>query len=168
MIGPKAMSREIEESDPISSAIGEFRDELLFWIDSALVRLRERVQVDDSVIEEELATAARNSNLSGSSGRLGVSLGGSYSQSGTVRAEPRSCERAVDRKDVVAEAARPPVARPDLQTNSDLRSSVSNPRQRLDALARLLDHRLKQAQGTSEVSGSAGEGTSNDAADEVP
>ena len=69
MIGPKAMSREIEESDPISSAIGEFRDELLFWIDSELVRLRERVQVDDSVIEEELATAARNSNFSGSSGR---------------------------------------------------------------------------------------------------
>ena len=85
-----------------------------------------------------------------------------------MRAEPRSCERAVDRKDLVAETARPPVARPELQTDSDLRSSVSNPRQRLDALARLLDHRLKQAQGTSEVSGTAGEGTSNDAADDVP
>ena len=168
MIGPKAMSREIEESDPLSSAIGEFRDELLFWIDSELVRLRERVRLDDSVVEEELATAARDFNFSSSSTRVRVTHGGSYSQSGTVRAEPRSCERAVDRKDLVAETARPPVARPELQTDSDLRSSVSNPRQRLDALARLLDHRLKQAQGTAEVSSTADKGTSTGAVDDVP
>jgi hypothetical protein len=167
MIGPKAMSREIEESDPISSAIGEFRDELLFWIDSELVRLRERVQVDDSVIGEELAAAARDFSFSGSSAGLGVTHGGSFSQSEIARAESRSFERVVDRKDLIAETARPAVARSELQMDSDLRSSVSNPRQRLDALARLLDHRLKQAQGTAEVSSSADKGTSTRAVDDV-
>ena len=168
MIGPKAMSREIEESDPLSSAIGEFRDELLFWIDSELVRLRERAQLDDSVIEEELAAAARDFNSSGSSTRVGVTHGGPYSQAGIARSESRSCDRVVDRKDQIAETARPAVALPELQSDSDLRSSVSNPRQRLDALARLLDHRLKQAQGSAEVSSTADKGTSTGAVDDVP
>ena len=168
MIGPKAMSREIEDSDPLSSAIGEFRDELLFWIDSELLRLRERAQVDDSVMEKELATATRESNFVSSSGRLGLSQGSAICQSGIARAESPSWERVVDRKDLVAETARPPVALPELPTDSELQPSVSNPRQRLDALARLLDHRLKQAQGTGEVSSSTGKGTGTGAVDDGP
>jgi hypothetical protein len=168
MIGPKSMSREIEDSDPLSSAIGEFRDELLFWIDSELLRLRERAHVVDSGIEEQLAPATRESNFIGSSGRLGVSQGGSICQPGIARAESPSCERVVDRKDLVAETARPPVALPELPTDAELRPSVSNPRQRLDALARLLDHRLKQAQGTGEVSSSTGKGTGTGTVDDGP
>jgi hypothetical protein len=168
MIGPNAMSREIEDSDPLSSAIGEFRDELLFWIDSEILRLRERAQVDDSVMEKELATRMRESNFIGSRGRLGVSQGGSICQPAIARAESQTCERVVDRKDLVAETAKPPVALPELQTDSELRPSVSNPRQRLDALARLLDHRLKQAQGTGEVSSSTGKGTGTGTVDDGP
>jgi hypothetical protein len=41
---------------------------------------------------------------------------------------------------------------------SDLRPPLSNPRQRLDALARLLDDRLKQVQRTAEMSGGAANG----------
>ena len=36
------MSHEIEVSDPLLSAIGEFRKELLLWIDTELARLREQ------------------------------------------------------------------------------------------------------------------------------
>jgi hypothetical protein len=168
MIGPKSMSGEIEDSDPLSSAISEFRNELLFWIDSELLRLRERAPVDDPVMEEELATRMRESNFIGSRGRLGVSQGASICQPGTARAESPSCERVVDRKDLVAETARPPVDLPEPRTDAEPRPSVSNPRQRLDALARLLDHRLKQAQGTGEVSSSTGKGTGTGAVDDAP
>ena len=57
MIEPKAMSHEIEVSDPLSWAIGEFREELLLWIDTELVRLRERDQAGDGMMEEEPAAA---------------------------------------------------------------------------------------------------------------
>ena len=64
MIGPKVMTRDIEFQDPLSWAIGEFREELLLWIDTELVRLQEREPADDSVIEEEpLRRASLNSTL---------------------------------------------------------------------------------------------------------
>jgi len=108
MSEPKAMSQEFEVSDPLSRAIGEFRKELLLWIDTELVRLREPEQADDLVIEEELP----------------------------IDPEPR-----------------PP---------------LSNPRQRLDALARLLDHRLKQAQEAAAPSGGAGNGRNTGVEDDTP
>jgi hypothetical protein len=103
-----AMSHEFEASDPLSRAIGEFRKELLLWIDTELLRLRQPGQADDLVNEEE---------------------------------------RQID-----------PEPRPFL----------SNPRQRLDALARLLDHRLKQAQEAAAPSGGAGNGLCNGVEDDTP
>jgi hypothetical protein len=166
MIGPKSMSREIEVSDPLSWAIGEFREELLLWIDTELVRLQEPEQVDHPVMEEELAVA-RESHFSGSSSRHGVSRGSPFFKSGIARQEPRTRERVVDREELVVETARPPVALPELDTDPEPRPSLSNPRQRLDALARLLDHRLKQAQGTAETNGGTGKGTNTGADDDT-
>jgi hypothetical protein len=166
MIGPKAMSRAIEVSDPLSWAIVEFREDLLLWIDTELVRLREREQADDLVMAEELATA-RESQFSASSSPLGVSRGSPFLQSGIAWQEPQTGERVVDR-DLVVETTRPPVALPELQTEPEPRPARSNPRQRLDALARLLDHRLKQAQGTAETSSGAGKGPNASVEDDTP
>jgi hypothetical protein len=166
MIGPKAMSREIEVSAPLSWAISEFREELLLWIDTELVRLREREQIDDSVLEEEFS-AARESQSSGSSSRLGVSRGSPFFQSGIAGQEPRTRLRVVDREDLVVEPVRPPVALPELQTENEPRSPLSNPRQRLDALARSLDQKLKHAHGTAETSGGTRKGTKTGADDDT-
>jgi hypothetical protein len=165
MIGPQAMNPEIEVADPLSSAISEFRDELLLWIDTELFRLRAREQLDDSVIEEELA-AARESQFSGSSSRRAASRGSPLVESGTAWQEPRTRERVVDREDVEVETVRPPMALPELQTDPEPRPSLANPRQRLDALARLLDHRLKQAQETAGTSGGTDKGTNTRADDD--
>jgi len=108
MIGPKAMSQEFEVSDPLTRAIGDFRRELLLWIDTELVRLRQPEQADDLVIEEAL------------------------------------------------------------QMDPELRPPQSNPRQRLDALARLLDHRLKKAQEAAAPGGGAGNGLNTGAEDDTP
>jgi hypothetical protein len=107
------MSHDSQVSDPLSRAIGEFREELLFWIDAELSRLR-REQAENLVIQEELATAG---------------------------ASPLKDEAL---------------------------SPVANPRQRLDALARLLDHRLKQAKTAGERKGGAGQGANSRAEDHTP
>jgi hypothetical protein len=164
MIGSKAMSHENEVSNPLSWAIGEFREELLLWIDTELVRLGE--QADDSVRGEEQA-ASRESHLSAASSRLGARRGSPRFQSGTAVQESRTRERVVDR-DSAVETARQPVARPELQANPDPQPAPSNPRQRLDALARLLDHRLKQAQGAAETTGGAGKGPSTGVEEDAP
>jgi len=163
MIGTKAMSREIEVSDPISSAIGEFREELLLWIDTELARLRKQADVDDSAMTEDRATTSY-AQSSRSSSRVGVRTGSPFFQSGIARQQPQTHECIVGRESpAVEESVRPPVTLPALETDPEQRPPVSNPRQRLDALARLLDHRLKQAQGTAETNGATGEGTSSGA-----
>jgi hypothetical protein len=166
MIEPKAMSHDIEVSDPLSWAIGEFREELLLWIDIELVRLREREQAEDLMREEEPA-AASGSQFSTSSSRLGASRVSPYFQPGMTREEPRTRQRLADR-DSVVETARPPVVLPELQTDPEPRTPLANPRQRLDALARLLDHRLKQAQGAAETSRGAGKGPNTGVEDDTP
>jgi hypothetical protein len=153
------MTCEIDASDSLSRAIGEFREELLLWIDAELVRLGEREQ-DDSVIEEE----PRRSHSNGLSGRLGMSSGSPFFQSGSALQEPGTSERVVDRPELAVQTVWPSVPLPKPSTDAELRLPVSNPRQRLDALARLLDQRVKQAQGLAETNGSTGNGT-NDGAD---
>jgi hypothetical protein len=103
MAGAKAMRQEATESDSLSRAIGDFRDEFVGWIDTELARLRERER------EESLVSKGHD-----------------------------------------APGAPPSHAAP--VTESGAQAPPLNPRQRLDALARLLDCRLKQSQGAGEPS----------------
>jgi hypothetical protein len=67
------------------------------------------------------------------------------------RETPRDEERFADR-DSKAEIAGPAVAVPGLETDPPPQASPLNPRERLEALARLLDHRLKQVDGAAATS----------------
>ena len=134
------MTRDIDVSDPLSWAIGEFREELLLWIDTELVRLQQ--QIDDSVIDEEQS----ESEFNGSSSRVSATRESPFPRTGVARgARPR--ERVVERYDPAVETLKPPVPHREPRTDPESRLPVSNPRQRLDALARLLDQRLKQGKG---------------------
>jgi len=166
MIGSKAMSYDIKLSDPLSCAIGELREELLLWIDAELVRLGEGEQAEDQVKEQE-RVAAGGSQFGAASSRLGLSRGSPHFPSSIAWQEPRTCERVADR-DPMVESTRPPIALPEQQTDPELRPPLSNPRQRLDALARLLDHRLEQARGTAETSSGAGQGPKTGVEDGSP
>jgi hypothetical protein len=156
------MNREIDVSNPLSGAIGEFREELLLWIDTELARLRE--QTDDSVVEEE----PKKSQFNGSRSRVGVSQGSPFLQTRIARQEPRTRERAVEHEDLALKNLTPHVPPREPATEPASRLRLSNPRQRLDALARLLDQRLKQAQGTAEKNDGTGTATNIGADDDAP
>jgi hypothetical protein len=160
------MSPDTEVPDRLLSAIGEFREEVLLWIDSELVRLREREQAENRRLEQRLAPAT-GSHFSASNGRLGASPERPSLQSGTGPREPRSLETARDREPA-AENARQPLDVPEPETDPKPPGTGSNPRQRLDALARLLDHRLRQAQGEAATRTGAGNGRDTGLEDEPP
>jgi hypothetical protein len=138
----EVMSPDTEVSHRLASAIGEFREEVLFWIDTELVRLRE--QAEHRQIEEGPA-AETDSQFSGSNERFRASPGRPSIESRMGRREPRIIETAGDR-DPGAENARHPLEVTEAARDPDTPAGLSNPRQRLDALARVLDHRLKHAQ----------------------
>jgi hypothetical protein len=160
------MSQQTEARDSLSRAIGEFREELLRWIDTELARLREREPDEGLAMENESTTA-----ISTPAGLSGESRGGSQTSqnaacSGRAGLPPRvrwelpwSRERAAD-GDAAAETTRPPIASPATATGPEPQAVPLNSRQRLDALARLLDHRLKRSQGAAGASrGAAAEAT---------
>lgn len=104
------MSDPIVPPDRLTQAIGEFREELLGWIDDEIGRLRERPR-DLTIERAPIAT-----------------------------------------RGVLVETAPPSVA------PTEPRTGAANPRERFDALARLLDDRLKQARGADESNGGDGVG----------
>jgi len=108
------MSHDADVLDSLPRAIAEFREKVLLWIDTALVRLREREQ------EESLAM-----------------------------------------EDLLSVPTRPPIVAPRPEAGTRSKSSPLDSLERLDALARLLDHRLKASQeaasNSSETSGEVGE-----------
>jgi hypothetical protein len=142
------MNRESDVSDQLSSAIGEFRKELLDWIDTELVRLLERESVD-SVSEEERSLCQSSSLRI----NLGATRGRPLPQSGIERQESHARERIIDHKDVAAETMRQPDRLRERPTDLEARKLTSDPRERLDALARLLDKRIKQAESSAETTG---------------
>jgi hypothetical protein len=103
------MSDEAWVVGPVARAIADFREEVLLWIDNALIRLRDRESGESRAIEQRFAP-------------------GTLARSGAER-----------------ESEMPP----------------SDSLKRLDALARLLDQRLKVPQ----EEGAAGSGASQVAAE---
>jgi hypothetical protein len=166
MIGSKVVNSDSAVRDPLARAIAEFRQELLLRIDTELVRLQEREQAVNRLTEEGVV-AATGSQFGASSSRMGASPRKPYLQSGTGWQESRDAERVAD-LDSVAEAERPPVDDPELEIDPEPRVPPSDPRQRLDALARLLDNRLKRAQGTAGTRSGADRRPSTEVGDETP
>jgi hypothetical protein len=169
----EVMSSDADEPDLLSRAIGEFREGFLLWIDAELVRLRERESEESLVMEE--GSAAPSSSRSGLGG--GSPLGSRASRPAArpgrpdLPAEigwqtPRNRGKAAGR-DSVAETAWPPVAPPGPESDPEPQPPPSDSRQRLDALARLLDHRLKRAQGAAGTMNGAAGGTSQGVEDEA-
>jgi hypothetical protein len=150
------MSDNILAPDPLSCAIAEFREDLLVWIETELARVRE--QAEELAGAEELSGAS-GSQLSASPSRVGASRGSPLFQPEIAAREPRTQKRGADR-DSFAEAPRRSAAVSKLRIDPESVTPHSNSRQRLDALARLLDSRLKHPQGASETSSGAGNGPS--------
>jgi len=161
------MNRDNEESDPLPSAIAEFRKELLEWIDTEYARVlaREREWTDRFAVAQEQA-AARESAFNASSQR-GLSLGSSTRPARIAREEPGTRETVVDQHSVV-DTAGPPAAVSERPIDAEPQPTPANPRQRLEALARLLDRRLKQAQGAAAASDGAGKGPKTGMENDAP
>jgi hypothetical protein len=149
------MSNQAESADFLSRAIGEFREELLLWIDTELARLQEREQ-EENLVVEEVSTAPKSirsgprggSHLGSQTNCDGASPGRPDFLSGMERPTLRNCERFTDRNSR-DEITGLPVAFTEPETDPEPQAPPLNPRQRLDALARLLDHRLKQVEGAA-------------------
>ena len=129
------MSEDGEVLDSLSRAIGEFRAEILLWIDEALVRLREREIVEGPATEERLPF-----------NRLPDPL---------VELDAR--KSPVDPVRVPADSAR-------MDTAPASNGARVDSLERLDALARMLDRRLKQAQDAI-ANGSVGGRPAEDSTD---
>jgi hypothetical protein len=145
----KAMSSRIEGSDPLSSAIGALREELLRWIDAELVRLRELPRPADSLTEQALDVASRV-RFRDTASRPSACRTGEGREPGVTEPVSWTRERPAD-GDLVVEAARPAVAPAGSHPEPESKTPPLSPRERLDALARLLDRRLMQAQGAAEI-----------------
>ena len=149
------MSQGTESADSLARAIGEFRTELLVWIDTELARLQERDPGASSVVgERSTAPRSMGAGLRGGSqpgSRTDVDAprpGSPELLSGTGWETPREGQSFVDR-DGNAALAGPTAAVAGPETDPPPGANSGNPRERLDALARLLDQRLKQVEGAS-------------------
>jgi hypothetical protein len=157
-IEPNVMSHDFVGSDSLARAIGEFRQDLIHWIDAELIRLRE--QAGAAVGLEELSGAS-GSQFSAYTSGLGPSGGSASLQPGIAAQEPPKRERGSDR-DSYSTTTWPTAAVSKLATDDEPRSAPSNPRQRLEALARMLDHRLKHPEGFAETSSGPATGIETD------
>lgn len=149
------MGLDTESADSLLRAIGEFRLEFLSWIDAEMARVREREPGEGLAAGGILTTPG--SVRSGPRGGLHVgtradddrmSPGISIHSSGIGTDAPRAHEGFAERGSDVSPTM-PTATIPGPETDPGASAAPLNPRQRLDALARLLDQRLKQAEGAT-------------------
>jgi len=159
------MNHDAEVLDPQSRAIANFREEILLWIDTALVRLREREQEESLATEKRSARAAstrsgmeRGSQTRSPPSRPGARLGGAVLEP-VMRSEGSRNTEEIAGPNSLGDPSRPPIATPGPETRPESKSPPLDSLKRLDALARLLDQRLKVSQeAASDSSGASGEG----------
>jgi hypothetical protein len=149
------MSQGTESADSLARAIGEFRTELLVWIDTELARLQERDQGESPVVGERstaprsMGAGLRGGSQPGSLTDVDAARPGSPDlRSGMGRETLREGQSFLDRNGNT-ELTGPTVAVPGPETDPPPEANPGNPRERLEALARLLDQRLKQVEGAS-------------------
>jgi hypothetical protein len=164
VIESEMMEPDSDLPDRLLSAIGDFRQEMLHWIDSELDRLREREQAEARRNEQGPASAPL-AHFGATSRRHLSTSGWLHHPPAAASSEHHRLELASDR-DPVPENARQLPDAPRPAPDAEPPATDSNARQRLDALARLLDSRLKQSQaeaGTRNGAGSdRGVGVAND------
>jgi hypothetical protein len=149
------MSDSAEAADSLSRAIAEFRAEILQWIDTALVRLREREHEEVPVSTGKPAPAASSTSAAGRGLQVGARTSRPGAKLDVADVQPAMrCEVARNTESIPDRASRcdlsrPPSATPEPQTVQQSNGQPLNSLERLDALARLLDHRLKLVQGVA-------------------
>ena len=149
------MSDDGEALDIFSRAIVEFREEILLRIDTALVRLRKRAQDASVVIEDrsEPDDLARWSIESGSQShsarkRLVEGVGAAEFQS-LIKRDGSRKNKEMARRDSPGGLERPLLVTSGPEPDPESKSAPIDSFERLDALARLLDQRLKLTVGTA-------------------
>jgi hypothetical protein len=139
--------------DSLSRAIEDLREELISWIDTELARLQAPEQGEDHAAEG-ISGAPQSTRYDLRVGRASIPLTSSDGANpGTADCAPRmegdasrNRQRSAGR-DSKADVTVPPIAVGGFQTEPEVQTAPLNPSQRLDALARLLDRRLKQVDG---------------------
>ena len=141
------MGPEAGSADSLARAIEDLREELLSWIDAELSRLQG--------LEQEAMSRRPGSIRSGPRSPLQPLPPAAGDGAGTstaddvpgMRSESSRNRGWLADRDPNADNTEPPLAAPGSGKDPETQAAPLNPLQRLDALARLLDHRLKQAEG---------------------
>jgi hypothetical protein len=134
------MSQDDGGADPLLRAIGEFRQELLQWIDVQLGSLRESESQQEPVPPRGSLTNSAQSNRTESGASPGV---------GPEKPSARGGDRIVRAPHTVwaSPTSEPPSRRPPV-TDPTSSNPPADARDRLDALARQLGERLRGADGS--------------------
>lgn len=147
------MSSDTRDPEPLLAAISEFREELIGWIDTQLRMLaksdRERGAWPDDTVAPPSSTP-RSSRTQPEIEERSVGMTGS-----TIPRNARANAPWTDDPPGLRPSVLEPAASRSLSSDQSETVSSCDPRQRLDALARLLDNRLKQSE-TSRSSGERG------------
>jgi hypothetical protein len=163
--------REIGEANSLARTIGEFREEVLSWIDTELARLQELQWEEDRSMEAMSGMPGSIRFRPRDAGILappticdGDREGTLDDVCGTERGMIRSRGWPND-QDSSTDVDESPIAVQGPAMDLGTQSTPCHPGERLDALARRLDHRLKQAAGVPKTppdTAGRGKGTRNE------
>jgi hypothetical protein len=160
------MNDDAEARESLSRTIAEFRAEILRWIDTTLIRLRAQDRMLDAEVQMQEKSAAPASSTSLARERAaGPGLRGGRPTGVRRAAElPAGITRDASRRggesaelDLSLEPDGAGSATGGFAAGASTKDGPQDSLQRLDALARLLDNRLKVAQ-ESTPQGSTGNG----------
>jgi hypothetical protein len=155
------MSEDGAVLDGLSRAIADFREEVLLWIDTALVRLREREQQESLATEQKSAPAAsprsgmeRESQTSSSTSRSRTRLGVAQLEP-VMRRQGSGNTEEINGRAPQGDPPRSPIVKLAAEAPAGSNSPPLDSLKRLDALARLLDQRLNVSQDEASNNGGA-------------
>ena len=155
------MSLDAGVGGPLSRTIADFREEVLLGIDNALGRLREEGQEQSLAMEEKVppATLARSgleleSQARSRADRPAAILGAAVSEP-AMRREGSRKPQMINGPGSLDDPPRPAMVEAGPETSPSSSPSPSDSLKRLDALARLLDQRLKVSQEAASNSSGA-------------
>lgn len=164
------MIEQVEASDPLILAIHELRTEFVQWIDTELDRLREHAAIGNRADRAAAAAASsyqfRELPATTTTAAATVRRESYSARPGPSEISPPASALAgrVERD----QAVKPLRSMPEPPDESRAQVERSDPRKRLDALARMLDHRLKQVQGEAAADAAEKEMPNRGVAGETP